>query len=102
MLDAVLHLVNIFQNLFFNKFRQLHSSDGNGNQSVWTLNLIATTLHHVASFRLFFQSLAQSGKMTDAAHADGRRANISGRAHRREADTFDCRPHFGLNTRAKN
>lgn len=33
-------------------------------------------LHHVANFCLFFQSLVQSGKMTDAAHVDGRRANI--------------------------
>lgn len=73
---------------------------------MWTLNLIATMLHHVASFRLFFPPLAQSGKMTDGAHVDGRRANIvvlniSGRAHRREAEKFDCRPHFGLNARAK-
>lgn len=45
--------------------------------------------------------------MTDAAHDAGRRANtvvlnISGRTHSGEADTFDCRPHWGLNTRAKN
>lgn len=71
-----------------------------GQKRAWMLKMIATMLHHVATFRLLYWSLTQSGKMTDASHVDSRCANGLEHFWTHSKKREDCRHHFGLKTKA--
>lgn len=68
---------------------------------VWTLKMIATTLHHAASFHLFRWSLTRQTLLTSIVVVQ-MVLNISGHAQRRGAEKFDCRRHFGMKTEKTN